>query len=105
MTGPGEQAPPIKTVQVVVRTNGDFGQALRDQGQTVERLYDDTKKLQDAGVEDVSGLGDRAYKTARAYDVLEDGVALEVNLGLNADPSPQAQAALKSLTESAASRL
>jgi Protein of unknown function (DUF3558) len=99
-------APPIKTVQVVVRTNGDFGQALRDQGQTVERLYQDTKTLEDASVvEDVSGLGDRAYKTARAYYVLDDGVALEVNLGLNANPSPEAQAALKSLTEKAVARL
>ncbi|MEA2703107.1 MAG: hypothetical protein QOD63_1052, partial [Actinomycetota bacterium] len=99
-------APPIKNVQIVVRTNGDFAQALRDQGQTVERLYDDSKKLQDAAlVEDVGGLGDRAYKTRSAYYVLKDGVALEINLGLNTDPSPQAQAALKSLAESAVSRL
>ena len=99
-------APPIKNIQIVVRTNGDFGQAIRDQGQTVERLYDDTKRLQDASVvEDVSGLGDRAYKIKSAYFVLKDGVALEINLGLNTDPSPQAQAALKSLAESAVSRL
>ncbi len=99
-------APPIKNVQIVVRTNGDFGEALRDQGQTVERLYDDTKKLQDAAVvEDVSGLGDQAYKTRLAYYALKDGVALEINLGLNSEPSAEAQAALKTLAEKAVSQL
>ena len=97
-------APPIKTFQIVVRTDGDFAENLRDNGQTVEKLFDDTKNLSD-DVEEVIGLGDRAYKTARGYFVLEDGVSLETNLGLNADPSPEASAALTSLTEKAVSRL
>ncbi len=97
-------APPIKTFQIVVRTDGDFAENLRDNGQTVEKLFDDTKDLTD-DVEEVIGLGDRAYKTARGYFVLEDGVSLETNLGLNADPSPEASAALSSLTEKAVSRL
>ncbi|MEA2974049.1 MAG: hypothetical protein QOG82_2507 [Actinomycetota bacterium] len=57
-------APPVRTFQVVVRTDGDFAQNLRDNGQTVEKLFDDTRALTE-GTEDVSGLGDRAYKTAR----------------------------------------
>ncbi|HVF14462.1 MAG TPA: DUF3558 family protein [Acidimicrobiales bacterium] len=96
--------PPIKTFQIVVRTDGDFADSLRDNGQTVEKLFEDTKNLSE-GTEDVSGLGDRAYKTASAYYVLEDGVALETNLGLNSDPSPEAVAALKTLTEKAVARV
>lgn len=97
-------APPIKTFQVVTRTDGDFAKNLRDNGQTVARLYQDTKNLTE-GTEDVSGLGDQAYKTPRAYYVLKGGVALETNLGLNSDPSPEAVAALKTLTEKAVARL
>jgi hypothetical protein len=97
-------APPIKSFQIVVRTDGDFAENLRDNGQTVEKLFDDTKNLSD-DVEEVIGLGDRAYKTARGYFVLANGVSLETNLGLNADPSPEASAALTSLTEKAVSRL
>lgn len=97
---------PIKMVQIEVRTNGDFNTRLRAQGQSVDRLYDDTKNFVDAAnVEDVSGLGDRAYRTAGTYRVLKDGVALEVNLGLDTDPSPQDQAGLRSLVEVAVSRL
>ncbi len=97
-------APPIKTFQIAVRTDGDFAQNLRDNGQTVEKLFDATKALSE-GVEDVPGLGDRAYKTAFGYYVLKDGVSLETNLGLNADPSPAAIAALQTLTEKAVARL
>jgi hypothetical protein len=97
--------PPFKSFQIVVRTDGDFAEALRDQGQTVEKLYQDTKNLIDGPVDDVTGLGQQAYKTDRGYYVLKDGVALETNLGLNADPSPEAQAALQTLTEKAVSRL
>lgn len=97
-------APPIKTFQVVVRTDADFAKALRDNGQTVGKLFDDTKNL--AGdATDVSGLGDRAYQTARGYSVLKGGVSLETNLGLNSDPSPAAVAALQALTEKAVARL
>ena len=97
-------APPIKTFQIVARTDGDFGKSLRDNGQTVEKLFDDTKNLSD-GVEEVAGLGDRAYKTAEGYFVLKDGVALDTNLGFSTDPSPTAAAALKTLTEKAVARL
>ncbi|MEA2901144.1 MAG: hypothetical protein QOH36_1031 [Actinomycetota bacterium] len=97
-------APPVKTFRVVVRTDGDFAQNLRDNGQTVEKLFDDTRALTE-GTEDVNGLGDRAYKTARGYFVLKDGVALETNLGLNADPSPEAVTALQTLTDKAVARL
>ncbi len=96
--------PPIKTFQVVVRSNGDFAENLRDMGQSVEKLYQDTKNLQ-ASAEDVSGLGDKAYKTKSAYYVLKDGVSLETNLGLNTDPSPTAIAALDTLTEKAVARI
>ena len=70
----------------------------------MEKLYNDTKNLSQ-GVEDVSGLGDEAYKTAGGYFVLKGGVSLETNLGLNADPSPEAVAALETLTEKAVARL
>jgi hypothetical protein len=97
-------APPVKTLQIVVRSNGDFAETLRDQGQSVERLYEDTKNLTESK-QDVAGLGDKAYKTGRSYYVLKDGVALETNLGMNANPSPEAEAALQTLTEKAVSRL
>ena len=97
-------APPLKTLQIVVRTDASFAENLRQGGQTVEKLYQDTKNLTE-GTEDVSGLGDQAYKTGRAYFVLKGGVALETNLGFNATPSPEAVAALQTLTEKAVARL
>lgn len=97
-------APPLKTLQIVVRTDASFAENLRQSGQTVEKLYQDTKNLTE-GAEDVSGLGDQAYKTGRAYFVLDGGVALETNLGFNATPSPEAVAALQTLTEKAVARL
>jgi hypothetical protein len=97
-------APPIKTFQVVVRTDASFSESLRENGQTVEKLFDDTKNLSQ-DVVDVSGLGDRAYKSARGYFVLKGGVSLETNLGLNSDPSPAAVAALQTLTEKVVARL
>ncbi|HEX7276807.1 MAG TPA: hypothetical protein VF244_05475 [Acidimicrobiales bacterium] len=97
-------APPIKTLQIVTRTDASIADNLRANGQTVEKLFQDTKNLTE-GTEDVGGLGDQAYKTARAYHVLDGGVYLETNLGLNANPSAEAVAALQTLTEKAVARL
>ncbi len=102
-------APPIRTFQITVRTNADIDKRLKDQGQTVERLFDDTKNLtkQDGkiAVEDVTGLGDRAFKTPSIYYVMKKGVSLQADLGLNSDPSAQARTALQTLTEKAVARI
>lgn len=97
-------APPVKTFQVVTRTDASFTDELRANGQTVEKLHQDTRD-QTEGATDVSGLGDQAFRTANAYYVVQRGVALETSLGLDADPSPEAQAGLRALTETAVSRL
>jgi hypothetical protein len=96
-------APPVKTFQIVVRTDADLAKSLREAGQSVEKLFDDTKNLSQP-VEEVD-LGDRAYRSTRGYSVLVHGVSLETNLGLNSDPSAEAEAALTDLTQKVVARL
>lgn len=100
--------PPVKMFQIVVRTDADFDQQLRDLGNGVERLFEDTRNLANQGgtvTEAVGGLGGVAYKAPSGYYVLKNGVLMQTNIGLDADPSLQARSALQSLTERAYSRL
>ena len=56
-------------------------------------------------MDDVPGLGDRAFKVANQFYVIKDGVYLTADTGLNVDGSPESMAALRTLTEKAVSRL
>lgn len=100
-------APPIKQFSIVTRVSSDFSGPLEDQ--TVDKLFDDTRNFlgdNESGnaPEDITGLGDRAFKVGNNFYILKDGVYLEVSSGLTGG-SEESEAAVRSLAEKAVSRL
>lgn len=94
-------------VQVSVIREKDIMESLRKTGQTAKKLYTEGKALFGAGkVQDVSGVGDAAYREGSSLTVLSGTTLFTVSANIKGTkPADLSTDVLKSLAEKALPRV